>query len=209
MAAFGFGLLTYCVFSLQRSRSTIAAVSRAARGNVVQIRGFIAPTVSRKGKRLIVFWDALMRWFRWNWYAEVAKNDTCGETPAIEFYFYNVMAQQRNTFPRRQHRQELCVRRPQSSYLDLKNPIPSILHRQDATVQTIMLTSHFSFSSRLRPRAVPERAQGLQDPRCQALRRRGPRPELLNAQDAYLTGGERPRQQPEGVREHGRRDRGS
>ncbi|KPM33956.1 hypothetical protein AK830_g12615 [Neonectria ditissima] len=31
-----------------RSRSAVAAVSRVARGNAVQVRGFIAPTISRR-----------------------------------------------------------------------------------------------------------------------------------------------------------------
>ncbi|KAF4991365.1 hypothetical protein FGRMN_7864 [Fusarium graminum] len=38
-----------------RARSAVAAVSRVARPNAVQVRGFIAPTVSRKGKILLVF----------------------------------------------------------------------------------------------------------------------------------------------------------
>ncbi|KAI1031559.1 hypothetical protein LB504_000839 [Fusarium proliferatum] len=35
-----------------RARSAVAAVSHVARPNAVQVRGFIAPTVSRKGKTL-------------------------------------------------------------------------------------------------------------------------------------------------------------
>lgn len=62
--------------------------------------------------------------------------------------------------------------------------------------------------SRLRPRTLPERTQGLQGTSTQGQRCRGPGPDLQPAQDPQVPRGDRPRLLASGVREHGRRGRG-
>lgn len=63
-------------------------------------------------------------------------------------------------------------------------------------------------NSGLRPRTLPQGAQGLQAHPRQGLRRRRPGRHLQRAQGPQVPRGERPRLQPQGVREHGRRGRG-
>lgn len=69
----------------------------------------------------------------------------------------------------------------------------------------LVLTSsvHFLLSSRLRPGALPQGAQGLQAHPHQGVRLRRPRRHLQPSQDPQVSRGGRPRLQPEGVREHG------